>query len=134
MKRLLSLLISLTILFTGNLYSQSEEAQEAQRTRRTPALSERVYTRLSEAQACAEGVTDPDTGEQLEPIDMDCAFRLLNEVRTMGNQGRLNSYEMAQLWNFYAFIYLGQDDYPAWLKAVGAIGVLLIGALLIVSD
>jgi len=30
MKRLLSLLISLTILFTGNLYSQSEEAQEAQ--------------------------------------------------------------------------------------------------------
>lgn len=117
MKKLLSLFISLTILFTGNLYSQSEEAQEAQRTRRTPALSERVYTRLSEAQACAEGVTDPDTGEQLEPIDMDCAFRLLNEVRTMGNQGRLNSYEMAQLWNFYAFIYLGQDDYPAAIEA-----------------
>ena len=32
------------------------------------------------------------------------------------------------------FMVLGQDDYPAWLKAVGAIGVLLIGALLIVSD
>ena len=29
---------------------------------------------------------------------------------------------------------ISQDDYPVWLKASGAIGVLLIGALLIVGE
>jgi tetratricopeptide (TPR) repeat protein len=105
---------------TTTLLAQSgapSEAAEERETRRTPALSERVYQRLAGAQACAEGITDPDTGEVTQPVDMDCAFRLLNEVRAMADNNRLNSYEIAQLWNFYAFIYLGQDDFDQAIEA-----------------
>jgi len=78
--------------------TQAPEGQSAanQQTRKTPAMRERVYSRLSEAQACAE------------MDDIDCAMRLLTEVREMEG---LNSYETAQLWNFYAFIYFGQENY-----------------------
>ena len=50
---------------------QSQAAQ--QETRKTPAMRERVYSRLSEAQECA------DEG------DMDCARELLDRVREMSN-------------------------------------------------
>ena len=89
-------------LFSGNTHAQrrgSEQQSEAaqQETRKTPAMRERVYSRLSEAQACA------DEG------DMPCARELLDRVREMSN---LNSYEIAQMWNFYAFIAFGQENYP----------------------
>ena len=78
------------------------QSQASQETRKTPAMRERVYSRLSEAQACAE------------MDDIDCAMRLLSEVR--GMEG-LNSYEVAQLWNFYAFIYFGQENYREAIQA-----------------
>ena len=88
-------------LFSWDAHAQgmgSEQQSQAaqQETRKTPAMRERVYSRLSEAQACA------DEG------DMDCARELLDRVREMSN---LNSYEVAQMWNFYAFIYFTQDNY-----------------------
>ena len=67
-----------------------------QPTRKTPAMSLRVYDRLSEAQECAE------------MDDLVCANEKLTEVREMRN---LNSYELAQMWNFYAFIAFGQNNY-----------------------
>ena len=82
--------------------AQEEESQANTPTRRTPAMRERVYQRLAEAQECAE--TD----------DMPCANRLLNEVREMSD---LNSYERAQMWNFFAFIYFNQDNYAEAIRA-----------------
>ena len=73
-----------------------------QPTRKTPAMSIRVYDRLSEAQECAE------------MDDYVCANEKLTEVREMNN---LNSYELAQMWNFYAFIAFGQDNYPDAISA-----------------
>lgn len=94
-------------LFSGIIHAQrrdSEQQSEAaqQETRKTPAMRERVYSRLSEAQACA----DED--------DMPCARELLDRVREMSN---LNSYEIAQMWNFYAFIYFSQDNYREAIRA-----------------
>ena len=87
-----------TTFFCSALFSATTHAQESeaaqQETRKTPAMRERVYSRLSEAQECA------DEG------DMDCARELLDRVREMSN---LNSYEIAQMWNFYAFIYFTQE-------------------------
>jgi tetratricopeptide (TPR) repeat protein len=65
-------------------------------------MRERVYNRLSEAQACAE------------MDDIACAQRLLAEVRAMDG---LNSYEIAQMWNFYAFIYISQDNFREAIQA-----------------
>ena len=78
------------------------ESQANQATRKTPAMRERVYTRLAEAQECAE----------LD--DIECAQERLAEVREMDD---LNSYETAQMWNFFAFIYFGQDNYREAIRA-----------------
>ncbi len=91
--------------FTGDALAQDDEEESSvanQPTRRTPAMGERVYSRLSEAQACAE------------MGDSACAHELLEEVREMDN---LNSYELAQMWNFYAFIAFEEDDYGAAIDA-----------------
>ncbi len=100
------------MLGTSTAFAQGTQAAEgesaaAQETRKTPAMRERVYQRLSEAQACAE------------MDDIACAMELLTEVREM--QG-LNSYEIAQMWNFYAFIYIGQDNFR---EAIGAYEMVL---------
>ena len=85
----------------GGMQGGEGSAAEAQ-TRRTPAMRERVYTRLAEAQECAE------------MDDIECAQQRLAQVREMDD---LNSYETAQMWNFYAFIYFGQDNYREAIRA-----------------
>ena len=95
--------------------SGAENAEERPETRRrTPAIREQVYQRLADAQECAEGTIDEETEEVLEPPDMECAVELLERVRNMRG---LNSYEVAQMWNFYAFIYFAQDDYDGAIRA-----------------
>lgn len=75
---------------------EDEESSLANReTRETPAMRERVYQPLSEAQACAE------------MQDFECAQRLLERVRQMEDK---NSYETAVMWQFFAFIYFEQDN------------------------
>ena len=95
--------------------SGAENAEERPETRRrTPAMREQVYQRLADAQECAEGTIDEETEEVLEPPDMECAVELLERVRNMRG---LNSYEIAQMWNFYAFIYFAQDDYDGAIRS-----------------
>ena len=95
-----------SILMLGAINASAQDSEAPSRadeeTRKTPAMRERVYQRLSEAQACAE------------MDDIACAMELLAEVREM--QG-LNSYEIAQMWNFYAFIYIGQDNFREAITA-----------------
>ena len=95
--------------------SGTENAEEQPETRRrTPAMREQVYQRLADAQECAEGTIDEETEEVLEPPDMECAVELLERVRNMRG---LNSYEVAQMWNFYAFIYFAQDAYDGAIRS-----------------
>ena len=82
--------------------ADGEQSQANQPTRRTPAMRERVYQRLAEAQACAE----------ME--DMACAKEKIGEVEDMDD---LNSYELAQMWNFEAYIAFGDDDFPGAITA-----------------
>ena len=86
----------------GGMQGGDEESLADAQTRRTPAMRERVYTRLVEAQECAE------------MDDIECAQQRLAQVREMDD---LNSYETAQMWNFYAFIYFGQDNYREAIRA-----------------
>jgi tetratricopeptide (TPR) repeat protein len=107
--RLTSLLSAMvaTVVALALLVPMDSLAQRAQQrpegeTRQVPAMREAVITPLTEAQECAEAE------------DFACARRLLDRVRAMDN---LNSYEAAQMWNFYAFIYVNQDNYPAAIEA-----------------
>lgn len=83
-----------TASYVPAAFSQEGEGAQ-QQTRKTPAMREKVYTKLAEAQTLAEA------------DNMAGARRLLDQVRNMSD---LNSYETAQMWNFYAFIYYSQGN------------------------
>lgn len=79
----------------------NEQGQE-QETRRTPAMREAVYQRLSEAQACAE----------ME--DWECARE---KIAQLGRMRDLNSYETAQMYYFQAYMAFESEDYDAAISA-----------------
>ncbi|MBN1239058.1 MAG: tetratricopeptide repeat protein [Gammaproteobacteria bacterium] len=97
------LLLAGGVLVTGfDAAAQEEQSQGEQETRKTPAMREKVYQPLAEAQECAD----------ME--DWACAQEQLERVRRMTD---LNSYELAQMWNFYAFVRFSQDDFDGAIEA-----------------
>ena len=64
--------------------------------KKVPAMRNRVYSQLARAQKLA------DEGVKI------AGFDVLDEVKERIDG--LNSYERAMLWNFYAFMFYGNDD------------------------
>ena len=65
-------------------------------SKKVPAMRNRVYSQLARAQKLADG------GDKIE------GFAVLDEVQE--RLSSLNSYERAMLFNFYGFMYYGNDD------------------------
>jgi hypothetical protein len=82
----------------GSIANAQSSAQLGKETTsvKVPAMRNRVYTQLARAQKLA------DEGNGLEGFDV------LDEVQDRIDS--LNSYERAMLWNFYGFMYYGNDD------------------------
>lgn len=78
-------------------------AAQEQKTKRVPALREKVYSQLARAQKLAD---DGDVKAGLEALDS------INE-----RSSSMNSYEIAMMHNFYGFIYYNENDLP---KAIAA--------------
>jgi len=105
-------LITAQLVLAGGAFVASDDAfaqragggsnEQEQETRRTPAMRENVYQRLSEAQACAE----------ME--DFNCAREKLQQLARMRD---LNSYEAAQMYYFEAYLAFESDDYAAAISA-----------------
>ena len=89
----------------GSAFAQDEQAKPQQETRRTPALRNKVYEKLAEAQAAAE------------EKDLNTAQKVLDGMIAAGGKNELNSYELANVYNLYAFIYYSREDYPNALKS-----------------
>jgi tetratricopeptide (TPR) repeat protein len=87
----------------GSALAQDEK--EEQETRKTPALRNKVYEKLAEAQAFAE---EKQLGEAAEVLDGMIAS---------GGKNELNSYELANVYNLYAFIHYSREDYNSALQA-----------------
>lgn len=85
----------------------AEEAakKKQQETRRTPALRNKVYEKLAEAQVAAEAK------------DWKTARGVLDDMIGAGGKKALNSYELANVYNLYAFIYYSAEDYRNALKS-----------------
>lgn len=83
----------------------AQESGEQRETRRTPALRNAVYEKLAEAQAAAEAE------------DMTTAARVLDGMLASGGKNELNSYELANVYNLYAFVHYTREDYNAALQA-----------------
>jgi tetratricopeptide (TPR) repeat protein len=82
-----------------------EKKKDTRETRRTPALRNNVYEKLAAAQAAAE------------EKDLNEAASILDSMIESGGKNALNSYELANVYNLYAFIYYSREDYANALKA-----------------
>jgi hypothetical protein len=82
-----------------------EKKKDTRETRRTPALRNKVYEKLAEAQEAAEAK------------DYNTAAKVLDSMIASGGKKALNSYELANVYNLYAFIYYSREDYAGALKA-----------------
>jgi len=90
----------------GRAQAEETRGQELQRARRTPRLRNEVYARLEAAQRAAEGK------------DFAAAERLLAALQAeFSGKRALNSYELANVHNFYAYIYDAQHKYPEAIRA-----------------
>lgn len=82
-----------------------QDGQKEQETRRTPALRNKVYEKLAEAQAAAE------------EKDLNLAAKILDDMLAGRRDNELNSYELANVYNLYAFVHYSREDYG---RALGA--------------
>jgi tetratricopeptide (TPR) repeat protein len=89
---------------TGAAFAQEKKGEKKQQeTRRTPALRNKVYERLSEAQVFIEAKQYAE------------AIEVLENMEEAGGKRALNSYELANLYNLFAFVYYSQEDYTGAL-------------------
>ena len=85
--------------------AQDDKAkQDKRQTRRTPALRNKVYERLAEAQGLAEAK------------DYAGAAAILNDMIAEDGKRALNSYELANVYNLFAFLAYATEDYPQSLR------------------
>lgn len=90
-------------LFKSGLLLSAAENKAPRKTRKTPAMRERIYSQLSRAQKLA----DENKVEE--------GLAVLDRVKSRIDQ--INSYEKAMLWNFYGFIYYGKDDAKSAIRS-----------------
>jgi len=87
----------------GRATGQEGESSAAdQPTKQTGAMSEKVYRRLAEAQELAD------------KEDYAGAQRILDEIKA---SPKLTPYEIAQLYNFYGYIYYARERYKDSIAA-----------------
>ncbi|MGB1263548.1 MAG: tetratricopeptide repeat protein [Cognaticolwellia sp.] len=82
--------------------SQTAAVEKKRSAKKVPAMRNRVYSQLARAQKLA------DEG------DKAAGLAVLAEVKDRITS--LNSYERAMLWNFYAFMYYGNEDIGAAIE------------------
>ena len=127
LKQITTLAVSLSILWAlplivgqtdvGISLGDTAQAEEKKKTRKVPAMREKTYKVLSEAQIMIDPESIPrEEGEPAPepkggPAD---AVRLLQKTLT---QKGLNSYELAQIWNTLAFAYYTLEDIPKTINA-----------------
>lgn len=85
--------------------AQESQAKKKEKTRKTPALRNNIYEKLAEAQTFAEAK------------DYAAAEEILNEMLDATSKKRkLNAYELANVYNTYAFLRYAVEDYKGALN------------------
>ena len=83
--------------------ANAKEVEVERKTKRVPTLRSKVYDQLSRAQGSA------DAGNQA------AAFDVLDNVKSKASS--MNSYELAMMYNFYAFIHYEAENYDQAIAA-----------------
>ena len=87
---------SASVFVVADANAQEQKASE-KRTVKVPAMRSRVYDQLARAQTAAD---EDKVAEAIEILDV---------VKSKMNS--MNSYEIAMMYNFYGFIYYGNEDF-----------------------
>ena len=91
-------------LVSSAIAQDDKAKQDKRETRRTPALRNKVYERLAEAQGLAEAK------------DYAGAAAILNDMIAEDGKRALNSYELANVYNLFAFLSYATEDYAQSLR------------------
>ena len=93
------------ITAVSDVAAQDSSGKKKQETRKTPALRNNIYEKLAEAQTFAENK------------DYVSAEAVLNEMLDATSKKRkLNAYELANVYNTYAFLRYAVEDYKGALN------------------
>jgi len=99
--KLLTLLVCFTLTISVmNSYAQDEGGKR--KTKQAPAMSEKVYKKLTEAQ---------------ELIEADKYNEGLAVLRELERDTKLSNYEKAQTYNYFAYTYFTMERYADAIKA-----------------
>ena len=89
----------------SDVAAQDSGAKKKEKTRKTPALRNNIYEKLAEAQTFAEAK------------DYAAAEEILNEMLdATSKKSKLNAYELANVYNTYAFLRYAVEDYKGALN------------------
>jgi len=91
-------------LMSEAVAQEDKPKKDKRETRRTPALRNKVYERLAEAQTLAEAK------------DYAAAAEILNDMISVDGKKALNSYELANVYNLHAFLSYAKEDYAGSLR------------------
>mgnify|MGYP000179737685 CR=1 FL=1 len=87
-------------------------------TRKTPAIRAKVFKELEKAQLASEEAGElMKTNKAAARAKYKEALGYLDALESKGGKRALNEYELANLYNMYAFIYFVQEDYAKAKKA-----------------
>ena len=100
LRGVLAAMLSSSLLFTA--FAHAARDDDEPETRKTPALTERAYKKLSEAQ------------EHIDLKEYQLALGVLEEMRTTRG---LNAYELASMENMRAFVAFSIEDYGLAIRA-----------------
>ncbi|WP_105265069.1 tetratricopeptide repeat protein [Pseudoalteromonas sp. T1lg76] len=94
---------SMASMIPGVALASAHAEQGEQKTKRVPALRDKVYSQLARAQKMAD---DGDVAGGLAALD---------SVKERSSS--MNAYEKAMMYNFYGFIYYNENRLPDAIKA-----------------
>ncbi|WP_105214015.1 tetratricopeptide repeat protein [Pseudoalteromonas sp. T1lg22] len=94
---------SMASMIPGVALASAHAEQSEQKTKRVPALRDKVYSQLARAQKMAD---DGDVAGGLAALD---------SVKERSSS--MNAYEKAMMYNFYGFIYYNENRLPEAIKA-----------------
>ena len=102
----LIIFISLSVVETGllipNANAQEQKASDKP-TVKVPAMRTRVYDQLARAQSAAD---EDQVAEAIEILDV-----------VQSKMNSMNSYEIAMMYNFYGFIYYGDENFDKAIES-----------------
>lgn len=98
-------LLIFTTLLCLSFSVQAKDSPKNYKEKETKALRAAVYEELMKAQELQQANKNKD------------ALAILNKLKNKSGKRALQPHEIVQLYNFYAYAYIGMEDYPKALNA-----------------